>query len=791
MSLADCIKDFVKSGDISETRAQELIDATRDIPEQEVIDAALSQNWLKKRQNALQAEKTLAAIENAQAHPKGFAQGVLGQIVRDKFRVSEGVPNIDATSHALSSRYNSIIADFLGEYHTTMLGFKQDKEGLHNFVRAIFGEKVGDAAAEAGAKAVRKGLEVARVDFNKAGGAIAKLDTYNLPQTHDYSKVSKAAVTEDQLIKARDDWTSKITELIEPLKDSDGIQVSPGRQTELLHEMFESIRTQGANKVSPGQFHGIGKVANKGTQHRVLHFKDADSWIKYQEEFGNPDIFGTVVGHLERMASDTAAMQVWGPNPQLTMQVLSDMTKTMPKYADTAKGYFAREGIASTFRVQTGLGGTEQSIKMASYAGATRSWLTSSLLGGAFWSSLPDTAINGFTAQWAGTPAMKSMGQMLRQFATGTKQDKIALTRMGLAVEIFRSNAVSGIGRFGEIPAKGWGTKFAEATMRGTLMTRLNDANRNGFAIEFAGHVADQLDAKVKYNDLDPNFLRTFKHYGITEADWGKLGQVETVDYQGAKHVIGNNIADVDEQLFIKYMGMIQQEGAVATTAPDARIRSMTSANQQTGTLVGEAVRTGLLFKTFPVGMLNTHLTKALGEGGIKGGAWAAGLFISLTTLGALVVQAKDMLKGKEPQDITDPALLGRAVLQGGGLGIIGDLLGNDPRKFNTSITGVLTGPAGQLANDLVKFTVGNTFASFDPDGESKVMADAADLFGKYSPVGNQWPMALAADRLIFERLQIMADPAQKRKFRKMMRRQRKETGQDYWWKRGEMTPGR
>jgi len=55
-----------------------------------------------------------------------------------------------------------------------------------------------------------------------------------------------------------------------------------------------------------------------------------DSWhlsmqipgLEYQEKFGNPEPFVTMVNHLEGMSRDIAMMEILGPNPNATVRYI-------------------------------------------------------------------------------------------------------------------------------------------------------------------------------------------------------------------------------------------------------------------------------------------------------------------------------------------------------------------------------------------------------------------------------------------------------------------------------------
>jgi hypothetical protein len=53
---------------------------------------------------------------------------------------------------------------------------------------------------------------------------------------------------------------------------------TPGAGSDL-----ETKATDGANKIDPGAFMGTGGIKNRGSQSRVMAFKDAQSHFAYME----------------------------------------------------------------------------------------------------------------------------------------------------------------------------------------------------------------------------------------------------------------------------------------------------------------------------------------------------------------------------------------------------------------------------------------------------------------------------------------------------------------------------
>jgi hypothetical protein len=75
-------------------------------------------------------------------------------------------------------------------------------------------------------------------------------------------------------------------------------------------------------------------------------------------------------------------------------------------------------------------------------------------------------------------------------------------------------------------------------------------------------------------------------------------------------------------------------------------------------------------------------------------------ILLTSSILGYMSMTIKDLLKGKEPRDPTKMATWTSALLQGGGLGIYGDVLFREQRDAGSVLAG-LVGPAPITAIDL------------------------------------------------------------------------------------------
>ena len=73
--------------------------------------------------------------------------------------------------------------------------------------------------------------------------------------------------------------------------------------------------------MEPGGQGGMGKLANQRADERFLVFKDAASWLEYQDRFSNGTPFDAMVGHTDMMARDiTRSWKFWVRTRRLTTQ---------------------------------------------------------------------------------------------------------------------------------------------------------------------------------------------------------------------------------------------------------------------------------------------------------------------------------------------------------------------------------------------------------------------------------------------------------------------------------------
>ena len=204
---------------------------------------------------------------------------------------------------------------------------------------------------------------------------------------------------------------------------------------------------------------------------------------------------------------------------------------------------------------------------------------------------------------------------------------------------------------------------------------------------------------------------------------------------------------------------------------------------------MGELTRTVAMYKSFPVLMITKQLYRGAAQHGLGSKtAYIAQLSIGLMVMGAIALQAKEIARGKNPRDMTEPKFWAAAHLQGGGLGIFGDFLHSEQSRFGSSFTKTLAGPGFGLIDDLTKLSLGN-IQELLSGKDTNISADMIQFLRRYTPGTSIWYLRALYERTILDQLQKLADPKAYKRFRNQMKSRRRDYGQEYWWKPGSVTP--
>jgi hypothetical protein len=789
-SIGACINKLVNARLMTQAQGanlatlyQQMVQAGVAQPQQAAIAAARSAAQRQRYLAALQAQFIADLSRKALSHPDGVGAGV-NSILATDLTGKASWTNVDVAQRAIAQNYFAQIAEALDAMRFRGLGFIQDRALIDDIVRELFGHATGNAPAARFAAAVKKVLEDMRVRFNEAGGDIPFRADYGMPQKHNALRIAKAGLQA---------WKAFIAPRLKrsAMLNQFGIPMTNAELDAALNEVFETITTNGVNKLVPG-VPGGKKLANAHQDHRFLVFDDADKWLEYDREFGGGNPFFTIVEHIRRMSDDIALLEIMGPNPTQAFRVLKDLAKK-----GGVEGLDLQMITARWMDVSGDLmGQTPVSLRAQEVHAASLNALTSMRLASAFLSSFSDVSFMRQAAAWNGLDQARLMGEFLAQLNPANATHRMEAAKAAANADEW-THFASHAHRFSDVTGTGVTARMADLTMRISGMNLWTGAARRAVAMEFLMTAAQ--NARKGFAGLDEDFRRALEMGGVTAADWDIIRKATKIRANGVEMI---DVERLYNDPAIPRADRVRVTRALTTAqeiivgkaipSPDANTRAITNLFGAPGTAGNLAAKSVLQFKSFSISVIQQHLLYGIHKG-ISGGAlsYLASLTVATTVMGALSLQLKEISKGRTPMK-QDAKFWLQAFFQGGGAGIFGDFVQSGlfgVNRFGGSFAETLAGPSVGVVTDIARATTGQLGRALDekdPNFEQSVIGK----LGSYTPiVGSLWYARVPYERWVVNQLQEEFDPKARRRWRAEERRRRKEFGQESWWRKGEMTP--
>jgi hypothetical protein len=651
----------------------------------------------------------------------------------------------------------------------------------------------GNQLAQKGARAWLDSIEQMRQRFNAGGGDVGKLDYGYLPQPHDQGLVRGAGNA-----AARDKWVYDTLPLLDRSRylQEDGIHMTDSQLAGVLNSAWETIRTDGLNKMEPGKGGGAGSGAraNAGSESRQIHFKDAESYLAYMSQYGGGSMYDAMLGHVGGMARDIGLVERYGPNANQQMRLQLDLAEQADG-AVTRTALLTPESYWNTLSGASGsMGNSAIASTLATAAQTTRNLNVAGKLAGATLSSLTDLSTYFVTTGYNKLSYWEAIKNVPK---AASKDTKDFLAMQGVIAE----SMISDLNRWsGDTIKNNWSGRLANSTMKLSLMNAWTDTLRNAFAMTHMNGLAKM--AKSDWSKLAEYDRWRMTSKGITEADWSVIRHADLTAYNGQEFLTPQSIratgAGNVNEVVAKVLGMIKDESEYAVLNPDLAARTLqTWGGKQRGTIDGELARSVMQFKSFPIAMMTRHWRRMLETPkGMDGQplisnkfAYTGAMAVSLTAMGAVVLQAKEVVKGRDPLDMTTGKFWFRAFLQGGGAGFLGDVLLRDSTSDLSSQQGLfeLLGPSAGTAASLYQITKGNIDKA-TAGKNTHAGAQAVNLTRANMPFLNLWYAKTAFDHMGLHALQENLSPGY---LSRMQQRARKDWNQQYWWTPGTGGPDR
>ncbi|ELZ5060666.1 hypothetical protein UYK21_003369 [Enterobacter hormaechei] len=674
----------------------------------------------------------------------------------------------------------------------------EDEKGVRDLVFEIRGQDTGNVKAKKGAKAWADVTELLRRRFNDAGGDIGYLENWGIPQHHSMEKVGRAT---------REQWVSDVIGKLDRkyyIKE-DGQLMSDAEVTAFLGEAYNTIATGGLNKLSDSGMRLSGARANRGNASRQIHFKDADSYLEYQRQYGDRSLWEVMVGHLEGISKDIALVETYGPNPDHVFRSILDEVTAATATANPQRTGRVRRLANSTENLYNFISGKTQPIAnphIARWSDNIRNWMVASRLGSALLASFSDLGTMYLSAKVTNLPMNQLFRNQLEAMNPANRTELARARRAGLAMESLLGSvnrwAMDNMGP----SVSRWA---ATAVMRASGLTAWSDAHKRAYGVTMMGSLGDIVTRTPDLASLDSGDFRILKSKGVTDQDfsvwkladqedWGK-GNNTMLTPESIMRIPDDAVRHIGAPERVKFdamrrlLGAVAEEVDMAVITPGAREQMVTGGGLQRGTWKGELVRSVFLFKSFPISVVMRHWSRAMGMPSAGGRAAYIGTFIASTTiLGALSQQLNDMASGRNPREMTGeeaPKFWLGALLKGGGLGLYGDFLLSDHTRYGGGALASMLGPVAGLVDDVVKLGQGIPLNAVEGKPE-QTGGDLVKLGKGLIPGANLWYAKAALDHMIFNQMQEYFSPGY---LRKVEQRSKKQFNQTYWWRPQDTLP--
>lgn len=771
----------------------------------------LKQRKANEAKAALMQEDIVRGLEEREAAGRRFDKGVRDLLEKAYVR-----------RQSVMKQYLSSLDEFVDEYRSKFAGLYRRTDGMKQVVSELLGKNTGSQDASEFATALRKVFDYAHARYRASGGIIGKLNNY-FPQVHNFDLVKNASF---------DEWYN----FIRPRLDTDrmidfdtGLPFSEEKLTALMRDDYEGIVTRGKSELRKRaeegkQTFGLGaEVSNRKDSGRFYHFRDADSFLEYNEVYGvgEDGLFDAVVNHLEGFARDTGMLETLGPKPNALMRHLTLQMEGRMSQNKFSKFFGIEKGITNqSVKWVNGMydilsGFANQSVGNPWWNAATgnaRNVMSAAYLGSAPFSAIADAAFIGAAASLNNLSVTRTMGRYLKLMSPLSSKDRRLAKRSGYIADIARGQALADVRFTGENmggKATAW---LAQFTNRASLLHTMTKSASDAIALELEATLAELVTDGVRWGRLDSGFRDNLIAHGITRNDWNLLSRVRIFEAEdGVQFLRSQEMAELLDisakdaiALASKFDDLIHTMRNLATNEPTLRTQAIT-----TGAFAGDARRGTALrafsasmfhFKSFPITVLFNHIIpsiKAIApafsgdfkSAKYKHAAWTA---VGTTILGTFGLQMSQLVLGKDPRDFEDWRTWGAGALKGGGLGIFGDFLFSSTSGYDRGLETEVSGTTVGLASDVFKILVGAPDKLLDdPSAKNydRVKRDIFKLVSRNTPAVNLWYSRLAVERLFLDQIERMLDPQFDKRTNAMERKMMRETGQQYYWRRGDTAP--
>lgn len=818
MSFSDCLNRAVDDGLADKTRAdnatslwKEMADRyeaqgrPRDVAEAlaaEDVKRALKKEAGDKRHTYLAQLNVMRRLEQEVAQAKD-----LGTLATNKVEHMAAGANpttsLIGQSNGLRRMFHHRLSSLLQKHSRDLKGNVKDPAGLANVNRELHGESTGDANAQAIAKAVQETFRDMRRMFNEAGGVIGELSDWGLPHVHNRLAISKTGFEKwTQQIEGRIAW-HRIEDHRTGKAFADEGQMPPLEvRQQFLREIYDNIVFgRDSQEAIHGKVQGKSLVT-RNAEARVLHFKSADDWNAYNKDFGTGNVYSSIVAHTHRMADEIVLLREYGPSPALGLDYQRQLAAMKARemgdegLLDEIEANFDR--AARMIRIHSG-GVQPKSLRqqqVARFFSSTRHVMTAAMLDRAIVASLSDANSMRMAAKSIGMNPANPFSRHMKLLTDSMSREE-ALRAGWIADTLADAGLV--LARWqSEVPPADVAERMSSFVMRAQGLSHWTDSGRNAFQMEMSGLFA--ANAGRRLDEIEEPLRSLLKAKNITDDDWKAFTDPESMFVAGngatfASPIYWRETTKMDpakaDDLFLKMQALVEEQTEFAVPTQSLWARSHVEGDAIPGTIDYEVRKSMLMVKSFAMTFTVNQISRMAAMNSWQQRAlYGLDLAAGATMLGATSLIIADLINGRDPSDMTEPKFWGKAMLKGGGFGVIGDIIAAGESSWGGGFGSFVGGPAWQLLDQTWALSVGNAVELMGGE-ETKAGREFVKYLDRWTP-GTDLPYAgIAIDRLLWNNLQKLLDPEADKAFAMAAKKNIKDYGSAGWFIPGENMPRR
>lgn len=661
------------------------------------------------------------------------------------------------------------------------LYFKKNQAAIDDLVRAINGDKAATKEVQGFAKEIIAARDLQIKLGRSVGMKINELENYG---------INTSVAREDLLKMKKEPYIKNVLPMLDPDKMRDpvtGLKIPADELPAYLGKIWDEASKGG---VGPARGALGGTMNADAGLHRTLKFKGTDGEVKYLRLFQDKIDLYDILRPMEYRARDIAIYRKFGSKYKQTF-------KQLKAKAEEFSGQDSSVDASVDSMWKELIGETEglANENLSAFGAILRSIYSAKSLGMAGLNSIPDQANVKMVSNILGMSFKRIASRQLSWIFKGawTEGDRQAAARAGLLTTSSYHQGRTATRYMGAV-----GNLNKTMSHLLDLTVRLSGANKitqlSKEAVEMDFEALNASHATTAYADLPQGMKNNLEFFQLSAEQWDRMRLAADTDEYGP--FLNYKKMSLDDG--IDYMAVRVKVARAAIAEPDLYTRAVSSGGQKAGTVGAELRRGTTQHLSFAISGTNEQLKFLLFHESLHGvmpkAKWVTHMAIYNAMAGMVTLSLGAIAIGKDLPDFTAPETWVKAMAMGNiaGTGFFGrsvsDMIEAPTPTTKLRALEALTPSyvqmflgAGVDASNAVYYA-----ASGDMD---KAREKATKTITGNIPVDS--PYRLVFRRLFVDQINKMADPSYINRMKKSQKRQEQITGQEQWWKTGDLLPSR